>query len=849
MKKICYITFSIRGILGALVWWLANAETTITQPYGNIHYTLNWNKNFDAQFITITNWTDIITILDRNLWATSNNISESSSYWYHFQWWNNYWFKPCTDKQECNTFPNGEHTWNIQVSESNITIPYTNWVFYIGTQWKLSNWVKDSSSINLWWWNVNFTTDLFSTNWERITRDDIISLLNDQEYTNSDNRKVSNAQDRQWPCPEWFHVPSIWEYIKLLDMLDYYKQNTWTRETIHGLLKIPFAGVRSYDWLVYGSDNATTIWSSSPYSTGSTGEAFSYSLYMNSKDGFLIPFNNDYRSKANSVRCFYNEYAGYISEITNIDITWITNPTLWNIWITWWITVTTTPDNAINFWATSWTTIYKPFSWWAYETGRRCALGDSDCETFSATQNWNQYQLRFIYTPKDWYKLAENFTVTTDGKGNIETWYNSVFDFYTIRIKYLPSEIPIWIDHINLSWNILPLIHWTIPSKNITTNTTGIQLWNITWWKWDNCTPLADEETIDASNSKYCLSIDITTASWYTTTFDYEIFLNNGHRIGYYDGDDAYACTSSLIKNQKITPQYKIDFISSWEIIDTRYRAHGCTLANCVSYWDNLRVPHREWYTFTGWFSDENFNNKRDWDNNQITGNITLYAKWIENLWTNTQENPTNNHISWGYSWWGRHITPDSLDTNDEHKSADDEYKSTNDNQDIQNEHPDELKQSYEFSYKNWITTMDTIDNADMYGPLTRIAMAKMLSQYAINVLNKKPANIAVPHFLDMNDKLDEEYDYWVTLAYQLGTMWINIEKFRPFDLVTRAEFGTALSRMLYWTPDWEYENTELYYTNHLKKLIEEWIITNDNPNMQELRWYVMIMLKRATKN
>jgi hypothetical protein len=42
---------------------------------------------------------------------------------------------------------------------------------------------------------------------------------------------------------------------------------------------------------------------------------------MDSKDGFLIPFNNDYRSKANSVRCFYNEYTGYISEITNIDIT------------------------------------------------------------------------------------------------------------------------------------------------------------------------------------------------------------------------------------------------------------------------------------------------------------------------------------------------------------------------------------------------------------------------------------------------------------------------------------------------------------------------------------------------
>ena len=39
------------------------------------------------------------------------------------------------------------------------------------------------------------------------------------------------------------------------------------------------------------------------------------------------------------------------------------------------------------------------------------------------------------------------------------------------------------------------------------------------------------------------------------------------------------------------------------------------------------------------------------------------------------------------------------------------------------------------FAYKNGITTMPTILLADMYGPLDRISMAKMLSQYAINVL------------------------------------------------------------------------------------------------------------------
>jgi hypothetical protein len=38
--------------------------------------------------------------------------------------------------------------------------------------------------------------------------------------------------------------------------------------------------------------------------------------------------------------------------------------------------------------------------------------------------------------------------------------------------------------------------------------------------------------------------------------------------------------------------------------------------------------------------------------------------------------------------------------------------------------------------------------------------MAKMLSQYAINILGKKPENIIVPNFSDINSELNEEYDY-----------------------------------------------------------------------------------------
>jgi hypothetical protein len=46
--------------------------------------------------------------------------------------------------------------------------------------------------------------------------------------------------------------------------------------------------------------------------------------------------------------------------------------------------------------------------------------------------------------------------------------------------------------------------------------------------------------------------------------------------------------------------------------------------------------------------------------------------------------------------------------------------------------------------------------------------------------------------------------------------------KFRPDDEVTRAEFVTALSRLLYNTSDGEYKSTVKYYTNHMEKLKEE---------------------------
>lgn len=162
------------------------------------------------------------------------------------------------------------------------------------------------------------------------------------------------------------------------------------------------------------------------------------------------------------------------------------------------------------------------------------------------------------------------------------------------------------------------------------------------------------------------------------------------------------------------------------------------------------------------------------------------------------------------------------------------------------NSYPTEMLDAYSFAYENWITTASNIDEARIYSPLTRWAMAKMLVKYAMNTLWMQPDTSRwVPSFGDYTNELDKQYDYAITLSYQLWIMWQNAQYFRATDSVTRAEFATALSRMLYKTPD-----GNPYYISHLNKLREEWIIDKiGDPYSLMLRWYAMLMLMRSVNN
>ena len=153
-----------------------------------------------------------------------------------------------------------------------------------------------------------------------------------------------------------------------------------------------------------------------------------------------------------------------------------------------------------------------------------------------------------------------------------------------------------------------------------------------------------------------------------------------------------------------------------------------------------------------------------------------------------------------------------------------------------------EYNNAYRFSSENGITTAISIENANMGWELTRIAMAKMLSNYAISVLWKTPNFEKSCNFDDVSSELNKKYDNWVTLACQLGIMGVGINNFRPYESVTRAQFGAALSRMLYGISDWAVN----YYEPHLNRLAAEGVINNIDPKRMETRWNVMLMLMRS---
>ena len=114
---------------------------------------------------------------------------------------------------------------------------------------------------------------------------------------------------------------------------------------------------------------------------------------------------------------------------------------------------------------------------------------------------------------------------------------------------------------------------------------------------------------------------------------------------------------------------------------------------------------------------------------------------------------------------------------------------------------------------------------------------------YATEVLGRTPDTSKECAFTDIANETEELHGY-IREACQLGLMGVGIDSFNPNGLVTRAQFGTVLSRALYGDV---YNDGNPYYVNHLNALKNAGIMNYiDNPNQNEIRRYVMRMMQRA---
>jgi len=167
-----------------------------------------------------------------------------------------------------------------------------------------------------------------------------------------------------------------------------------------------------------------------------------------------------------------------------------------------------------------------------------------------------------------------------------------------------------------------------------------------------------------------------------------------------------------------------------------------------------------------------------------------------------------------------------------------------------QSKYNEEQVKAYEWALENEITTINDIEKARLSDGLTRAELAKMMSQYMTKVLWQTPTVTGEKvNYADVNGSLGDLADF-IQTAYAYKIMWINadgtpLKNFNPNGKVTRAEYATVFSRVLFGD---KYNKSEWnYYEDHIKALKEAGILTNDTPTIQEVRGWVMLMMYRST--
>ena len=202
---------------------------------------------------------------------------------------------------------------------------------------------------------------------------------------------------RKWPCPEWFHVPSVTEWEWLNTIMAWLNLNTWLVYTVY--LHMPVAGRRDLsDSSLDSQGSLGFYWSSSPFGSDDSDQAFYLRLDLFSE----IWVDGHFRAHGFSIRCFKDSFEVPTSSWTVIE--W----TLGSAWI-----FRNQTDGLISItsdWSTGYTIMDKNL--WATTVW-------SDWDTLTQDNMGNMYQWWNNY----WFPSTWTISNTSSTQVNASTYW------------------------------------------------------------------------------------------------------------------------------------------------------------------------------------------------------------------------------------------------------------------------------------------------------------------------------------------------------------------------------------------------------------------------------------------
>ena len=164
----------------------------------------------------------------------------------------------------------------------------------------------------------------------------------------------------------------------------------------------------------------------------------------------------------------------------------------------------------------------------------------------------------------------------------------------------------------------------------------------------------------------------------------------------------------------------------------------------------------------------------------------------------------------------------------------------------------EEFKKALSFLRSYEMTMFDNVEGFDPYRNLSREEAAKIFSNFAINVLCRKPDMSLSVKYSDV-ENVDPTLKPYITLAYQLGVMkgsGMGDGEFRPFDAISKAEVNAVLIRMILKSYlDEKQSENKMWYSEYNKVATDLGIINQGAGAEPVLRNNVALMLFRAYKN